>query len=156
CVRLDGLPLAIELAAARVRIFSPQEMQARLQGPEQHKEGGESGLKVLSGGLRDLPARQQTLHDAIDWSYELFSEGEQKLFARLGVFVGGFALQSAEAVCNAPGDASIDVLDAVDSLLDKSLLKREESQGESHYTMLEMIREYALEQLEQSGEAGSI
>lgn len=141
-VRLEGLPLAIELAAASVRIFTPQEIQSRL----------DSRLKLLSGGLRDLPARQQTLRGAIDWSYALLGEGEQKLFARLSVFTGGFALPAAEAVCNARGDLPFDILDGVESLLDKSLLKREEVLEASRYTMLELIREYALEQLKASGQ----
>jgi predicted ATPase/DNA-binding XRE family transcriptional regulator len=146
CVRLEGLPLAIELAAARVRILTSQEIMVRL----------DSRLKLLSGGLRGLSARQRTLRGAIDWSYALLSHAEQKLFVRLSVFVGGFALPTAEAVCNSRGDLPFDVLDAIDSLLDKSLLKREEVLGESRYTMLEMIREYALNQLEQRGEADSI
>jgi predicted ATPase/DNA-binding XRE family transcriptional regulator len=138
CVRLEGLPLAIELAAARIRTLTPQEIQARL----------ESRLKLLSGGPRDLPARQQTLRNAIGWSYALLSDGERKLFARLGVFVGSFDLPAVEAVCNARGDLPFDVLDGLESLRNKSLLKQGDRMGgHSRFTMLEMIREYALERL---------
>src|SRR5205814_5280165 len=101
CFELDGLPLAIELAAARANLLSPQEIRSALDSP----------LKLLSRGPRDLPARQQTLRNAIDWSYTLLGEDEQKLFARLGVFVGGFALPATEAICNARGDLPFDVLD---------------------------------------------
>ena len=115
CVRLDGLPLAIELAAARIRLLSPEAMLARLG----------HGLALLTGGRRDLPARQQTLRDAIAWSYDLLDRDEQRLFRRLGVFVGGFTLEAAEAVCDGEGDLGIDVLDGLDSLVDKSLVQRQ-------------------------------
>jgi predicted ATPase/transcriptional regulator with XRE-family HTH domain len=139
CIGLEGLPLAIELAASRVTTLALQEIQARLDGR----------LKLLSHGPRDLPARQQALRTAIDWSYALLSDGEQKLFARLGVFVGGFTLPAVEAVCNTRGDLPFDVVDGLESLLNKSLLKQvERAHGHPRFGMLEMIREYALERLE--------
>jgi predicted ATPase/class 3 adenylate cyclase len=143
CARLDGLPLAIELAAARTAILSPQAMLVRLQ----------SRLKLLTGGARDLPARQQTLRNAIDWSYDLLDAGEQSLFRRLSVFVGTFSLEAAEAVCNAQGDLELDVLDGVMSLAGKSLLRQvENDSAETRFGMLETIHEYALEKLSGSGE----
>jgi predicted ATPase/DNA-binding XRE family transcriptional regulator len=147
CVHLDGLPLAIELAAARVRLLSPHEIQARL----------DSRLTLLTGGPRDLPARQQTLRGAIDWSYRLLDNQEQILFARLGVFVGGCTFSAAEATCNAQGDLGVHLLDRIESLLDKSLLRQEpDAGGESRYTMLEMVREYALGRLEDAGRTDEI
>jgi len=144
CQRLDGLPLAIELAAARVRLLPPQAMLARL----------ERRLPLLVGGARDLPARQQTLEGTIAWSYTLLGEGEQRLFRRLAVFVGGCTLEAVEQVCNVDGDLGVGVLETAASLLDKSLLGQEEQPGgEPRLIMLETIREYALEQLEASGEA---
>lgn len=143
CARLDGLPLAIELAAARVKVLSPAAMRTRLA----------SRLQLLTGGARDLPQRQQTLRSAIDWSYDLLSAAEQKLFRRLGVFVGGCTLEGVEAVCDTKGDLQLDLLDGTESLVDKSLLQRlEQANGESRFVMLEIIREYALEKLEASGE----
>ena len=143
CARLDGLPLALELAAARVRFLPPQALLSRLG----------SRLKLLTGGERDRPARQQTLRSALDWSYDLLDAGEQTLFARLAVFVGGCTLEAAAAVCNAPGDLPFDVLEGIASLLDKSLLRRAEGvAGEPRFVMLETIREYALERLAVSGE----
>ena len=143
CARLDGLPLAIELAAARVKLLSPSAMQARL----------ESRLQLLTGGARDLPTRQQTLRGAIDWSYGLLSPGEQMLFRRLSVFVSGCTLEAVEAVCNTKGDMELDGLDGMASLVDKSLLQRvERGEGESRFVMLDTIREYGLEHLAASGE----
>lgn len=151
CHRLDGLPLAIELAAARVKLFAPQAMLGRL----------ESRLKLLTGGARDLPARQQTLRGAIAWSYDLLTQGEQMFFRRISVFVGGCTLEAAEIVCNAGGDTAassmqaleIDIVDGVSSLVDKSLLRQQDQEdGEPRFTMLETIREYGLEQLAESGE----
>ena len=144
CVRLDGLPLAIELAAARTRILTPQAMLSRLS----------SRMKLLKGGARDLPERQRTLRGAIDWSHDLLEEDEQVFFRRLSVFVGGFALEAAEEVCDADGGLELDALDGVESLLDKSLLRRQErKQKRPRFYMLETIREYATERLEESGEA---
>lgn len=144
CRRLDGLPLAIELAAARIKLLSPESMLTRL----------ESGLKLLAGGAKDLPARRQTMWSAIEWSYELLDDGEKGLFRRLSVFVGGFTLEAAEAVCDAAGDSSVDVLEGVSSLLDKNLLRQEaEAEDEPRFTMLQTIREFALQCLEAGGEA---
>jgi predicted ATPase/DNA-binding CsgD family transcriptional regulator len=147
CHRLDGLPLAIELAAARVRLLPPQELLARL----------EQRLPLLTGGALDLPERQQTLRNTIDWSHDLLDEEERRLFRRLSAFVGGFTLHAVEAVCNAIEDPPGDTLDGITSLIDKSLLRQEEGVGgEPRFAMLETIREYALEQLAASGEAEEI
>jgi predicted ATPase len=143
CVRLDGLPLAIELAAARVKVLSPASMRTRLK----------SRLQLLTGGARDLPQRQQTLRAAIDWSYDLLSPTEQKLFRRLSVFVGGCNLEGAEAVSNPKGDLDLDLLDGMASMVDKSLVQQgEPAKGESRFVMLETIREYAAEKLVASGD----
>ena len=143
CARLDGLPLAIELAAARIKLLPPEALLARLS----HR------LQILTGGPRDLPARQQTLRNAIQWSYDLLTPDEQRLFRRLAVFVGGCRLSAAEAVCTVPGDVTISVLDGLASLLDNSLLHQVEQAGEEpRFVMLETIREYGLECLEASGE----
>lgn len=143
CSRLDGLPLAIELAAARTKLLSPSAILDRLQ----------SRLQLLTGGALDLPERQQTLRNTIDWSHELLNEGEQTLFRRFAVFVGGGTLEAAEAVCNTGRDLSIDLFDGLSSLVDKNLVQRVDGLGaESRFTMLETIREYALERLAASGE----
>jgi predicted ATPase/class 3 adenylate cyclase/DNA-binding CsgD family transcriptional regulator len=146
CHQLDGLPLAIELAAARIKLFPPQALLTRLS----------SRLRLLTGGARDLPERQQTLRSTIDWSYALLGAGEQALFARLGVFVAGCTLEAVEAVCNADGDLPMDVIDGITALLNQSLLRQVEVNSEPRFTMLETIREYALEQLEGSGEAKAL
>jgi predicted ATPase/class 3 adenylate cyclase len=147
CARLDGLPLAIELAAARVKVLAPAAILKRL---------GHS-LSLLAGGARDLPTRQQTLRGAIDWSYELLDEQERTLFARLSVFVGGFSLEAAEAVCNPDEALVLDTLEGVASLTNKSLVRQmDSSQGESRFFMLETIREYAGERLAQSPDAERI
>jgi predicted ATPase len=143
CRRLDGLPLAIELAAARCRMLPPQAILQRL----------EQRLKLLTGGARDLPTRQQTLRGAIDWSYELLTPTEQQLFARLGVFTGGFSLDAAAIVCDPEGD--LDAMEGLQSLLDKSLVRQDEladHEYEPRFRMLETIREYALERLAESGD----
>ncbi len=143
CARLDGLPLAIELAAARVKLLPPSAMRTRI----------ESRLQLLTGGARDLPARQQTLRAAIDWSYDLLSAPEQKLLRRLSVFVGGCTLEAIEAVCDTKGDLGLDLLDGMASMVDKSLAQQNESAGgESRFVLLETIREYGLEKLAESGE----
>jgi predicted ATPase/class 3 adenylate cyclase len=147
CHRLDGLPLAIELAAARVKLFPPEALLKRLE----HR------LPFLTGGARDLPARQQTLRGTIDWSYHLLAASEQVLFRRLAVFGGGRTLSAAEAVCNADADLGLDVLDGIHSLLDKSLLYRDEgADDDPRFLMLETIWEYAMEQLKASGEAETL
>ena len=155
CQRLDGLPLAIELAAVRARAFTPQTMLAHLD----HHIG--ASLRFLTSAPRDLPPRQQTLRHAIDWSYGLLSPDEQRLFCRLGIFAGGCTLQAAQTVCawpvdDAPPESDVArnaVADALASLVEQSLVQETEGpEGESRYSMLETIREYALEQLEASGE----
>jgi predicted ATPase len=142
CARLDGLPLAIELAAARVKLLSPSAIHARLA----------SRLQLLTGGPRDLPARQQTLRQAIDWSYDLLNANEQKLFRRLSVFAGGCTLEAVESVCDAKQDLGLDVLDGMASMVDKSLARQiEQADGEPRFVMLETIREYGLAKLAESG-----
>jgi predicted ATPase len=143
CLRLDGLPLAIELAAARVRTLTPKAMLNRLA----------CRFELLTGGKRDLPERQQTLRAAVEWSHELLSAEEQKLFRRLGVFVNGCTLEAAEAVCNAAEDLNISVLDGMESLAGQSLILQTQAQdGETRFTMLETIREYAVERLAASAD----
>lgn len=143
CRRLDGLPLAIELAAARTKALSPAAILDRLQ----------SRLELLTGGASDLPERQKTLRRTIDWSYELLSEKEQRLFWRFSAFVGGGTIEAAEAVCDTRLDVGMNVFDGLTSLLDKNLLQRvDQNESEPRFTMLETIREYALERLALSGE----
>ncbi len=143
CIRLEGLPLAIELAAARITLFPPQALLARLT----------QRLQLLTSGTRDVPARQQTLRNTIAWSYNLLDEKEQRLFRRLAIFVGGCTLEAGEAICETLGDGTGKVLDAVASLIEKSLLQQTEQEGEEpRLRMLETIREYALEVLKASGE----
>jgi len=145
CRRLDHLPLAIELAAARIRLLPPEAFLARLT----------SRLSLLTGGAADLPDRQRTLRDTIGWSYGLLAPAEQRLFRQLAVFVGGWALDNADAVCGV--DGAVDVLDGLSALLDGSLVRRQAGDGRSpRFGMLETIREYALEAFEASGEATAI
>jgi predicted ATPase len=145
CHRLDGLPLAIELAAARVRLLSPRAILARL----------DTSLALLTGGARDLPARQQTLRNTIDWSYGLLDENEQRLFTWLGVFVGGATLEVIAALCGAKDQ--LEVLEGIGSLVEKNLLRQEEGVGgEPRFTMLQIIQDYALERLDDTGETGQL
>jgi predicted ATPase len=143
CRRLDGLPLAIELAAARTRLFPPRALLRRLEGR----------LPLLTGGARDRPTRQQTLRNTIDWSFSLLAEEEQSLFARLSVFTGGCAFEGADAVCHAGAD--LDLLAAMTSLVEQSLLQQV-GEEEPRFSMLETIREYAAERLAQQGEADEV
>jgi tetratricopeptide (TPR) repeat protein len=138
CARLDGLPLAIELAAARIKLFPPQALLQRLHGR----------LQILTGGAKDRPSRQQTLRGAIDWSYSLLREDEQALFARLSVFAGDWSFEASDAVCNKEGE--LDLLEGMASLVDKSLI-RQEGDEEPRFSMLETIREYAAEKLAELG-----
>jgi non-specific serine/threonine protein kinase len=165
CHRLDGLPLAIELAAARVKFLSPQAILAKL----------ENRLKLLTGGARDLPARQQTMRGAVEWSYDLLNKEEKCLFRHLAVFAGGFTFEAAEAVAGCGLSATvteeliseqeiveieqltIDTFDGITSLGDKSLIvSKEQPNGEIRFRMLEVVREYALELLEMRGETKAI
>jgi predicted ATPase len=140
CWRLDGLPLAIELAAARIRMLPPQAMLARL----------EQRLPMLTGGARDAPERQRTLRNTIAWSYDLLSPEEQALFRRLAVFVGGCTFEAVEAVTNPDGE--LDVFGGLERLVEHSLVRQEEGlKGEPRFSMLETIREFGLEKLEASG-----
>jgi predicted ATPase/class 3 adenylate cyclase len=143
CKRLDGLPLAIELAAARIKLLPPQAMLSRLG----------NRLKLLTSGARNLPERQRTLRNTIEWSHELLEEGEKALFATLAVFSGGSTLEATEAVCDPEGGLPVDVLEGISSLLDRSLLRQEEGpEGEPRFAMLETIHEFASERFEASNE----
>lgn len=146
CVRLDGLPLAIELAAARIRLLQPYALQARLT----------QRFSLLTRGSTTLPARQQTLRDTLQWSYNLLEAHEQRLFRVLSIFVGGFTLEAAEGVWTLfwqDDQTAESVLDGVDSLLEKSFLYQLQRQtGEPRLAMLETIREYGLETLRSAGE----
>jgi predicted ATPase len=145
CLRLDGLPLALELAAARVKLLNPQAILSRL----------DDQLKLLTGGARDLPTRHQTLRNTLEWSHGLLNEDEKKLYARLSVFVGGFTFEAAEAVCNA--ENKFDILEGLTALVDNSILRQEETpDGEPRFSMLETIRAYAVERLAESGETPAL
>lgn len=147
CTRLDGLPLALELAAARTKLLSPQALLARL----------DRRLPLLTGGANDLPSRQRALRDTIAWSHDLLTEPERILFRRLATFAGGCTFAGIEAICNADGEIGPLSFDGVASLLDKSLLRRDESgDDEPRFTMLETIREFAAEQLTASGEEATL
>lgn len=143
CGRLDGLPLAIELAAARTPLLTPQALLGRL----------DKRFALLTGGVRDLPDRQRTLRSTIDWSFDLLGDEEKRLFAALSVFAGGFTLDAAEAVC---GEACTDLLGTLASLIDKSLVKAGDAEGEGRFGMLETVREYAVEKLEAGGKAEAV
>jgi predicted ATPase len=142
CRTLDGLPLALELAAARVRLLPPAALLARLE----HR------LALLTAGTADLPARQRTLRATLTWSYDLLGPSEQALFRRLGCFVGGCTLAMAEAVAIAAGPLDPDLLEGLDALVRQSLVQQEEADGEPRFGMLETVREFALEQLALAGE----
>jgi predicted ATPase/DNA-binding CsgD family transcriptional regulator len=149
CVRLDGLPLAIELAAARIKLLPPPALLSRLE----HR------LQILTSGAQDAPKRQQTLRNTIAWSYDLLNASEQRLFQRLSVFVGGCTLQAIEAVWAAldPETTGTSLLDAVASLIDKNLLQQTEpDSNEPHLVMMETIREYGLECLGTSGQMETV
>ncbi len=140
CTRLDGLPLAIELAAGRSKLFGPRALLARLN----------DRFNLLSGGTRDLPTRHQSLRATLDWSFQLLTPTEQRLLARLGVFMGGATLEAAEVVCR--GKRTLNLIDTVASLVDKSLVKRVETEdGEPRLLLLETVRVYAIDQLEAMG-----
>ena len=146
CRRLDGIPLAIELAAARVRVLSPEEILAGLQ----------DRFRLLTGGARTAVRRQQTLRASVDWSHALLTEPERVLFRRLAAFVGGFDLDAGRAVGTGGGLASHQVLDQLALLVDKSLVAAEESPHATRYRLLETVRQYALEKLGESGEADAV
>jgi predicted ATPase/class 3 adenylate cyclase len=143
CQRVDGLPLAIELAAARVKLFSPQALLSRL----------EKSLSALGTGARDAPARQQTLRGAILWSYDMLDEGPRRLLARVSVFARGGNLEQLEPVCGPASDVGGDVVEVLDQLADQSLLRRLPDFDEPRFLMLQTIRDFAAERLEESGEA---
>jgi predicted ATPase/class 3 adenylate cyclase len=146
-VRLDGLPLAIELAAARLRILSVDAIRSRL----------DQRLRLLTGGARDVPTRQQTLRGAIDWSYDILDEPERRLFERFAIFAGGAFLPEAERVCGSAGELGIEVLDGLAQLADKSLVKAVlTALDDPRFTMLTTIREYAAEHLAADGGAASL
>ena len=146
CERVDGLPLAIELAAARIKLFSPQALLSRL----------ETSLSALGTGARDLPGRQQTLRGAIDWSYQMLDQNQQRLLSRFSVFARGAHLEQAELVCGPADEVGGDVLTGLDDLADHSLLRRQPDFDEPRLLMLQTIREFAGERLDQSGESGEI
>ena len=144
--RLDGIPLAIELAAARVRLLAPEQIAARL----------DDRFRLLTGGSRTALPRQQTLHALVDWSHDLLSTGEATLFRRLGVFAGGWTLAAAEDVTSGGGVAAGEVLDLLSGLINKSLVVVDESEGQTRYHFLETIRQYAREKLLESGEDAAV
>jgi predicted ATPase/class 3 adenylate cyclase len=147
CWRLDGLPLAIELAAARVRLLSPEQILEKLRG----------GLALLSGGARDLPARQQTLRNAIAWSYDMLDEPLRAFFKRLSVFVGSWTFESADAICNPDGELQIDTLEGLEVLTEVNLVRLlETDDGETRFRMLQTIREFALEVFRATEDSDSI
>src|SRR6185312_6770027 len=146
CRRLDGMPLAIELAAARVRALSLDEIVGSLH----------DRFRLLTGGARTAVRRQQTLRASVDWSHALLTDSERVLFRRLSVFMGGFDLDAAQAVAGTTEVERFQVLDQLSLLVDKSLVVAENTSGATRYRLLETVRQYALEKLSESGEADSI
>ncbi|MCL6642469.1 MAG: tetratricopeptide repeat protein [Candidatus Bipolaricaulota bacterium] len=146
CRRLEGIPLALELAAARVKVLSVEQIAARL----------DDALRLLTAGRRTAPPRHQTLRAALDWSFQLLSEKEQALLRRLSVFAGGFDLEAAEAVCTGRGITANAVFDLLTHLVDKSLVSVEEHEGQMRYRLLETVRQYAREKLAEAHEEPSI
>jgi predicted ATPase/DNA-binding XRE family transcriptional regulator len=149
CARLDGLPLAIELAAPRIRVFSPRALRARLRSGS-----SPSPLSLLTGGAQDLPERQRTLRDTIAWSYDLLTDSEQRLYRRLAVFVGSCAVDAVEVVAERGAQ---EVVETLASLVEKSLVRQEDGpDGEPRFAMLETVREFGMEQLQAHGEAAEV
>jgi predicted ATPase/class 3 adenylate cyclase/Tfp pilus assembly protein PilF len=146
CYRLDGIPLAIELAAARVKVLSVEQIAARL----------DDRFRLLTGGSRTALPRQQTLRASIDWSYDLLSEAERRLLRRLSVFAGGWTLGAAEAICAGDGIDAYEILDLLTQLVAKSLVSVDEQEAEARYRLLETIRQYGAEQLRGSGEEAAL
>jgi predicted ATPase len=146
CYRLDGIPLAIELAAARIKLFSPEQIASRL----------DDRFQLLASGSRTALPRQQTLRAAIDWSYSLLSDAERILFRRLAVFAGGWTFEAVEAVCSGEGLGALDVLELLGHLVDKSLVTTNARGDETRYRMLETLREYAFDKLRDAGETESV
>ncbi len=146
CIALDGLPLALELAAARTRVLSPSALAERVEHP----------LTLLEGGARDLPDRHRALRATIDWSHALLDEAYQRLFARLSVFSGGATLEAIDAVCRPDDDLALDLVDGLAHLVECSLLETDERSDELRFTLLETIRAYARERLEPSGDGGEL
>src|SRR5262249_27646159 len=146
CRRLDGLPLAIELAAARVRALSLSEIVDSLH----------DRFRLLTGGARTAVRRQQTLRASVDWSHTLLTEPERVLFRRLAAFMGGFELDAAQAVAGGGDVERYQVLDQLTLLVDKSLVVADDSRDRTRYRLLETVRQYALDKLGESGEAGAV
>jgi predicted ATPase/class 3 adenylate cyclase len=146
CIALDGLPLALELAAARTRVLSPSALLERVEHP----------LELLEGRARDRPDRHRALRATIDWSHELLAEAHRRLFARLSVFSGGATLEAIDAVCRPGDDLALDLVDGVSHLVECSLLETDERGDELRFTLLETIRAYARERLDLSGDAGEL
>ena len=146
CYRLDGIPLAIELAAARTKVLSVEEISARL---------GDS-FRLLAAGSRTALPRQRTLHATMDWSHELLGQKERVLFRRLSVFAGGFTLEAAESICAGEELQRDEVLELLSQLVDKSLVVAQERDGAARYRLLETIRQYGWERLEEAGEAAHV
>src|SRR5262249_29230777 len=142
CARLEGVPLAIQLAAARIKLLPPPALVARL----------DQRLTVLTGGPQDAPARQRTVRATLDWSHQLLTAPQQTLFRRLAVFAGGWTLDEAEGICSGEGVEAEAILGLLGELVDQSLIRVQEHDGMARYRMLETIREYALEKLRDAGE----